>query len=358
MLGGAQKGAGLAASNQEPPLPPLCREGSVATMAAVSAFCFLEALILGSVFALWYLLEFSEPFPGALPGFFCRDPSFARPYPGPPAASRAPPALVYGLVTAVPALTMVLGELLGPLGRCRGGPTPPSLWGRSCGAPLRRLLRYLEVFSFGLLATAIFALAGQVTTGAPAPHFLSVCRPNYSALGCSAAPPPPPAAAALGCSAPPAPPAAPPRFVPAGAALCAGEPPLVAAARRTFPCKEAALGAYAGAYAGLYVTLAWRGAGSRLAKPAAALCFAAPPFLLGALRVAEHRNHWGDVAAGLVCGAGIAAFLVLCVVGSFQSPGEGGGAPRAPPELPPPQQRPLEEISVTQGHHLDFPAVT
>ncbi|XP_057277337.1 phospholipid phosphatase-related protein type 2-like, partial [Pezoporus wallicus] len=100
-------------------------------------------LILGSVASLWYLLEFSEPFPVPQGGFFCRDPAFGRPYPGPPGASRAPPALVYGLVTAVPALTMVLGELLGPLGRCRGGPAPPPLWGQSCGAPLRRLLRYL-----------------------------------------------------------------------------------------------------------------------------------------------------------------------------------------------------------------------
>ncbi|XP_050167718.1 phospholipid phosphatase-related protein type 2-like, partial [Myiozetetes cayanensis] len=77
---------------------------------------------------------------------------------------------------------------------------------------------------------------------------------------------------------------------------------------------EAALGAYAGTFAGLYVTLAWRGGGSRLAKPAAVLGFAAPPFLLGALRVAEHRNSWGDVLGGFLCGTGIAAFLVTCVV--------------------------------------------
>ena len=88
------------------------------------------------------------------------------------------------------------------------------------------------VFSFGLLATAIFANAGQVVTGTPAPHFLAVCRPNYTALGCS-----------------PPRPAAPPHFVPPGGATCAGDPPLVAAARRAFPCKEAALGAYGGAYA-------------------------------------------------------------------------------------------------------------
>ncbi|XP_017695443.1 PREDICTED: phospholipid phosphatase-related protein type 2-like [Lepidothrix coronata] len=112
----------------------------------------------------------------------------------------------------------------------------------------------------------------------------------------------------------------------------------------------------------LYVTLAWRGGGSRLAKPAAVLGFAAPPFLLGALRVAEHRNSWGDVLGGFLCGTGIAAFLVTCVVGNFQNKGESGwgsvgGPPRAPQELPPPQP-PLEEISVTQVRRAEFPAVT
>ncbi|XP_074882807.1 LOW QUALITY PROTEIN: phospholipid phosphatase-related protein type 2 [Buteo buteo] len=259
----------------------------------------------------------------------------ARPGRPLPAARPAPPLATHWTrrsVATVPlditALPPAPDTAIGPGRRC--GTAPPL-----CPPP--------GVFSFGLLATAIFANAGQVVTGAPAPHFLAVCRPNYSALGC-------------------APPAAPPRFVPPGGTPCAGDPPLVAAARRAFPCKEAALGAYAGAYAGLYVTLAWRGGGSRLAKPAAVLGFAAPPFLLGALRVAEHRNHWGDVLAGFLTGTAIAAFLVTCVVGNFQSTGEsgqgvGGGVPRAPPELPHPQP-PLEEISVTQARRADFPAVT
>ncbi|XP_034513701.1 phospholipid phosphatase-related protein type 2 isoform X3 [Ailuropoda melanoleuca] len=38
-------------------------------------------------------------------GFFCYDSTYAKPYPGPEAASRAPPALIYALVTAGPTLT-------------------------------------------------------------------------------------------------------------------------------------------------------------------------------------------------------------------------------------------------------------
>lgn len=69
-------------------------------------------------------------------------------------------------------------------------------------------------------------------TGNPTPHFLSVCRPNYTALGC-----PPPAPDRPG----------PDRFV-TDQGACAGSPSLVAAARRAFPCKDAALCAYAVTY--------------------------------------------------------------------------------------------------------------
>ena len=63
-------------------------------------------------------------------------------------------------------------------------------------------------------------------------HFLSVCRPNYTALGC-----PPPSPDRPG----------PDRFV-TDQGACAGSPSLVAAARRAFPCKDAALCAYAVTY--------------------------------------------------------------------------------------------------------------
>lgn len=71
-----------------------------------------------------------------------------------------------------------------------------------------------------------------MVTGNPTPHFLSVCRPNYTALGC-----PPPSPERPG----------PDRFV-TDQGACAGSPSLVAAARRAFPCKDAALCAYAVTY--------------------------------------------------------------------------------------------------------------
>lgn len=157
----------------------------------IPCFVFVESVLLGIVILLAYRLEFTDTFPVHTQGFFCYDSTYAKPYPGPEAASRVPPALIYALVTAGPTLTILLGELARAF-----FPAPPSavpvigestiVSGACCrfSPPLRRLVRFLGVYSFGLFTTTIFANAGQVVTGNPTPHFLSVCRPNYTALGC------------------------------------------------------------------------------------------------------------------------------------------------------------------------------
>uniref|UniRef100_G1RPN3 Phospholipid phosphatase related 2 n=1 Tax=Nomascus leucogenys TaxID=61853 RepID=G1RPN3_NOMLE len=256
----------------------------------IPCFVFVESVLLGIVILLAYRLEFTDTFPVHTQGFFCYDSTYAKPYPGPEAASRVPPALVYALVTAGP------GRLHLGLAHRSYYPCPtfshPSHRGehhrvRGCcrfSPPVRRLVRFLGVYSFGLFTTTIFANAGQVVTGNPTPHFLSVCRPNYTALGCL-----PPSPDRPG----------PDRFV-TDQGACAGSPSLVAAARRAFPCKDAALCAYAVTYTA--VSFGSFG-GSRLVKPS--LCL--------------YRNHWSDVLAGFLTGAAIATFLVTCVVHNFQS---------------------------------------
>ncbi|KFO28774.1 Lipid phosphate phosphatase-related protein type 2 [Fukomys damarensis] len=251
----------------------------------IPCFVFVESVLLGIVVLLAYRLEFTDTFPVHTQGFFCYDSTYAKPYPGPEASSRAPPTLIYALVTAGPTLTILLGELARAF-----IPTPSAspiigestiVSGACCrfSPPLRRLVRFLGVYSFGLFTTTIFANAGQVVTGNPTPHFLSVCRPNYTALGC-----PPPSPDRPG----------PDRFV-TDQGACAGSPSL------------------------MYVTLVFRVKGSRLVKPSLCLALLCPAFLVGVVRVAEYRNHWSDVLAGFLTGAAIATFLVTCVVHNFQS---------------------------------------
>ncbi|MGH0168634.1 UNVERIFIED_CONTAM: hypothetical protein FKN15_061819 [Acipenser sinensis] len=152
---------------------------------------------------------------------------------------------------------------------------------------LRRIVRFLGVYSFGLFTTTIFANAGQVVTGNQAPHFLTVCRPNYTALGCQSAL----------------------QYI-TDRRPCTGNPGVVVSARRSFPSKDAALSVYSAVYTVMYVTLVFRAKGTRLTKPTVCLTLLSLAVLVGVIRVAEYRNHWSDVLAGYLTGGSIATFLV------------------------------------------------
>ncbi|KAF3835893.1 hypothetical protein F7725_028451 [Dissostichus mawsoni] len=139
---------------------------------------------------------------------------------------------------------------------------------------------------FGLFTVDIFVNAGQVVTGNLAPYFLTVCKPNYTALGCQQAL----------------------RYI-SHQEACSGNQEDILRARKTFPCKEAALSLYAALYLAMYVTLTVQAKGTRLAKPVLSLGLVCLAFLTGLNRVAEYRNHWGDVIAGFIIGGAIATFL-------------------------------------------------
>lgn len=81
------------------------------------------------------------------------------------------------------------------------------------------------VYAFGLFATDIFVNAGQVVTGNLSPYFLTVCKPNYTALGCQQGV----------------------RFISQQEA-CTGNGDDILRARKSFPSKEAALSVYAALY--------------------------------------------------------------------------------------------------------------
>eukprot|EP00064_Thunnus_orientalis_P018350 superscaffoldBa00004199_g18448 len=154
---------------------------------------------------------------------------------------------------------------------------------------LRRIVRFLGVYSFGLFTTTIFANAGQVVTGNQTPHFLSACKPNYTALGCQS----------------------PLQYITERRA-CTGNPYLVASARKSFPSKDAALSFYSAIYTVMYVTLVFRTKGTRLTKPTLCLVLLSLAVLVG---------------------------VVACVINNFQPTQLAG-------ETPPPPQRPEPPIGI------------
>ncbi|KAI5628719.1 phospholipid phosphatase related 5a, partial [Silurus asotus] len=160
---------------------------------------------------------------------------------------------------------------------------------------VRRTFRFLGVYAFGLFATDIFVNAGQVVTGNLSPYFLTVCKPNYTALGCQQVV----------------------RFISQQEA-CTGNSDDILRARKSFPSKEAALSVYAALYIAMYITCSVKSKGTRLAKPVVSLGLLCLAFLTGINRVVEYRNHWSDVIAGFIIGSAIAVFMVVCVVKNFK----------------------------------------
>ncbi|TSK87524.1 Phospholipid phosphatase-related protein type 5 [Bagarius yarrelli] len=292
---------------------------------------------------LAYYFEYTDTFPVHIQGFFCYDKTFSKPYPGPEENSKVPPVLVYSLVTAIPTITILAGELMIFLMKSEGTQEKTIVTADCCyfSPLLRRIIRFLGVYSFGLFTTTIFASAGQVVTGNQTPHFLSACRPNYTALGCHSNL----------------------QYITERRA-CTGNPLIVASARKSFPSKDAALSVYSAVYTVMYVTLVFRTKGTRLTKPTVSLTLLCLAMLVGVVRVAEYRNHWSDILAGYFTGGAIAVFLVTCVINNFQQrkpspPSVRTQRPESMLGMPmvalPCVENPLEKLSGTQ-RSLDQPS--
>ncbi|XP_067877500.1 phospholipid phosphatase-related protein type 2a isoform X2 [Heterodontus francisci] len=259
-----------------------------------------ELMIMVGTMLLAYYFEYTDTFTVHSQGFFCFDSAYMKPYPGPEETSVLPPVLLQSLASAVPMTTIIVGELAAFVFQAEFVRQERTIVTADCcslNPLLRRVIRFLGVYTFGLFATDIFVNAGQVVMGSPTPHFLTVCQPNYTALGCRLST----------------------QFINSQDA-CTGSPNLVSNARRAFPSKDAALSMYAAMYTMMYVTIMFQAKGTRLTKPVLCLTLLCLTFLTGVVRVSEYRNHWTDVLVGFLTGGAVAVFLVCCVVHNFKGP--------------------------------------
>lgn len=69
---------------------------------------YFQLVIMAGTVLMAYYFEYTDTFPVHVQGFFCFDKAYSKPYPGPEDNSKAPPVLVYSLVTAIPTVTVSL----------------------------------------------------------------------------------------------------------------------------------------------------------------------------------------------------------------------------------------------------------
>ncbi|XP_046879916.1 phospholipid phosphatase-related protein type 5-like isoform X2 [Hypomesus transpacificus] len=312
-----------------------------------SNMLYFQLVIMAGTVMLAYYFEYTDTFNVHVQGFFCYDNAYTKPYLGPEETSVIPPVILYAVVAGVPTLVITVTETVLFLVQYTSKEFDRSektvQTGDCCylNPLVRRTFRFLGVYTFGLFTVDIFVNAGQVVTGNLAPYFLTVCKPNYTALGCQQAL----------------------RYI-SHQEACTGDKEDILRARKTFPSKEAALSVYAALYLAMYITCTVRAKGTRLAKPVLSLGLMCLAFLTGLNRVAEYRNHWSDVIAGFIIGVSIAAFLVVCVVHNFkgklllnEDPPQESTANPAMMNMPGRVESPLEKYIASQNH-IAFAEVT
>ncbi|KAM6989858.1 phospholipid phosphatase-related protein type 5-like [Tautogolabrus adspersus] len=266
-----------------------------------SIMLYFQVVILAATVMLVYYCEFTDTFSPAEQGFICRDPYLSKPDPGPEQDSRVQPVILFSVLGGLPVVLISGVELVIFLLNYNSNHLYDQekvvVMGDCCyvNPMVRRTFRFLGVYAFGLFTTDIFVNGGQLITGSLAPYFLSVCRPNYTALGC------------VDTS----------LFVSQSEA-CSGDPDDIMRARKTFPSKEAGLSLFTAVYLSMYIMSCVRSSGGRLTGPLLSLSLVGLAMLTGINRVAEYRNHWSDVIAGQVIGGAVAVFLVVFVVQYFK----------------------------------------
>ncbi|XP_063279370.1 phospholipid phosphatase-related protein type 1 isoform X2 [Prinia subflava] len=287
----------------------------------IPCFIFVELVIMAGTVLLAYYFEYTDTFQVHIQGFFCQDGNLMKPYPGTEDESFISPLVLYCVLASTPTAIIFIGEVsmyfIKSTRQTLIIQEKTILTGECCylNPLLRRIIRFIGVFAFGLFATDIFVNAGQVVTGNLAPYFLTVCKPNYTGNDCRAHH----------------------QFVNNGN-ICTGD-------------------------VEMYITSTIKTKSSRLAKPVLCLGTLCAAFLTGLNRVSEYRNHCSDVIAGFILGSAVALFLGICVVHNFKGSRAAPSKPK--PEDPrgmplmafPRVESPLETLSA-QNHSVSMTEVT
>ncbi|TRY97590.1 hypothetical protein DNTS_013375 [Danionella cerebrum] len=270
-------------------------------------------------------------------GFYCSDQSIQYPYKNGDTISDAVLCAAGILITI---FSIVIGECYRIHYLNQGSKS-------FVGNPyISALYRQVGVFIFGCAVSQSFTDIAKVSVGRMRPHFLDVCKPDYSTINCS-----------LGYIT---------------QYTCDGDPSKVQEARKSFFSGHASFSMYTMLYLArvdsvtvlfhfmvrdisilnclvsfyLQSRFTWRGA--RLLRPLLQFTLLMMAFYTGLSRVSDHKHHPTDVLAGFVQGALVAYCIAFYVSDLFK--------PRPKTTTPPPspikkELLPSSDIIERNNHH-------
>ncbi|XP_039999651.1 phospholipid phosphatase 3-like isoform X1 [Xiphias gladius] len=157
------------------------------------------------------------------------------------------------------------------------------------------LYKQVGVFIFGCAISQSFTDIAKVSVGRMRPHFLDVCKPDFSTINCS-----------LGYITD---------------YQCQGPESKVQEARKSFFSGHASFSMYTMLYLVFYLQSRFTWHGARLLRPLTQFTLIMMSFYTGLSRVSDHKHHPTDVLAGFVQGALVAYCIVFFVSDLFKPKG-------------------------------------
>lgn len=259
----------------------------------------LEAIILAAVVVLEYFLRWTTAFPIRKQNFTCDDPEISLTKNDPSFSSFAfnaavPTTVIYCLSFCIPPFVMLIGEI-GVWAFANGERKSVRVCCRPCkiSQVIRRLIRFIAVFAFGMFTLMIFVDVIKLVTGRLRPNFLEVCGVNRTLCGVNGN---------WG-----------------GDELCTNKDELeIRHARGSFPSLKSAMTAFAAVYLAIYIHGALRTRSVRVLRPFLSLVFAMLALLCGLTQMGLNQNYWTDVIAGFALGIVMAIYLGAFVLYNFR----------------------------------------
>ncbi|XP_059196806.1 phospholipid phosphatase 3 isoform X2 [Centropristis striata] len=272
---------------------------------ALDIFCLLLAMLPSLVLHRTSVRPYQR-------GLYCSDSSLRYPY----KSSTVPSSVLTSVGLTLPAVSIVIGECF-RIHQLHEG--TKSFVGNPYVAAL---YKQMGVFLFGCAVSQSFTDIAKVSVGRMRPHFLDVCKPDFSTINCSAG------------------------YI--TNYTCTGDESDVQEARKSFFSGHASFSMFTMLYLAFYLQsrFSWRGA--RLLRPLLQFTLLMMAFYTGLSRVSDHKHHPTDVLAGFVQGALVAYCIVFYVSDLFK--------PRVKPATPPPspikkELLPSSDIIERNNHH-------
>ncbi|XP_046692137.1 phospholipid phosphatase 3 isoform X2 [Silurus meridionalis] len=245
-------------------------------------------------------------------GFYCTDDSIRYTY----KRSTVPSSVLMAVGVLLPLASIVIGECYRIRYFKQGS--------RSfVGNPyISALYRQIGVFIFGCAVSQSFTDIAKVSVGRMRPHFLDVCKPDYTQINCSDG------------------------YI--TDYVCLGDQSRVQEARKSFFSGHASFSMYTMLYLAFYLQsrFTWRGA--RLLRPLVQFTLLMMAFYTGLSRVSDHKHHPTDVLAGFVQGALVAYCIVFYVSDLFKPKDKTVSPPPSPIKK---ELLPSTDIIDRNNHH-------